>query len=83
MITDSPLSGYVPIVGQPFDIEGYSVTALVVCRCDGDKHPLLAMLGGHVACPVCGKGYTVHAATFEASKAPQFQIGVLPHPARN
>lgn len=83
MITDSPLAGYVPIIGQPFEIADYAVTALVVCLCDGEKHPLLARLGGLTACPTCGKGYSVHQAMFEAGKPPQFQIGVTPRPVGN
>lgn len=71
----------VPIVGQPFDVTGLLVTALLVCKCSGAV-PLMVASNGPTQCPKCRKAYVVNGVQWKQGQPPNIQIAILaPEPS--
>ena len=74
----APATADVPIIGQPFEVQGCQVTVLLVCKCDPQRpRALLITNTGAMQCKGCGKAYTVHGLSIGGGKPPQFNIGVI------
>ncbi len=67
----------VPIVGQPFDLVGFLVTGLVVCKCEGGAVPLLVTQNAPTQCPKCRKAYVVQGLQWKQGQPPGMQVAII------
>lgn len=66
----------VPIVGQPFEVVGFLVSVVVLCRCEG-RRSLLVTSNQVTQCPACKKGYVVHAVNWQKDQPPAFRLAIV------
>lgn len=68
----------VPIVGLPFELQGWFVQILLMCKCEQPKPVLLIGQAGSAAglCPGCGKTYTLLSIGVNPAGQPAFNVGV-------
>lgn len=72
-----PASAAIPIIGQPFTLEGWLVQLLVTCKCDAPKPVLIIGQPGSAAgqCPSCKKVYQLKGLGLDpATQQLQFQL---------
>lgn len=59
-----PKANEVPLVGQPVQVIGWVITAVVVCRCErGGTLLLSGQAGTMVRCPSCGQAWGIGPGT--------------------
>jgi hypothetical protein len=66
----------VPIVGQPFSINGWFPTVLLTCHCEA-KAPVMIPRGAAAQCPGCKKLYTIQQIAFTPDGNVNFGIGMM------
>ncbi len=70
-----PFRADVPIVGQPFQVKGWSSTVLITCQCVPHGEPVMLVGQAPGQCPRCQRAFVVVAVTFDAATN-KLQVGV-------
>ncbi len=69
----------IPIVGQPFEVKGWLIQVLLVCKCETPQPILLIGLPGQAAaqCPSCKRIFGLTGLGMAPNGDMQFQIGQM------
>lgn len=69
----------IPIVGQPFSLEGWFLQIILLCRCDTPKPVLIVGQPGAALgqCGNCRRKYLLQALAIDPAGKPNFQIAMM------
>lgn len=67
----------VPLVGTPYEVRGWQVSVVLLCKCQEPGYPLLVSSHAVTPCPGCQKGYVVQGAQVVEGRPPGFNVGIL------
>ena len=65
----------VPIIGQPFDLKGWYVSVMLMCRCGANEPTLLVgQFGAATMCPACKRVFILKSLRTNALGQMEFQL---------